>query len=51
MVLKVSYSVLFIGPRRDCWRGAPRTIGVCELPAVGHLEPWTFLDFFVGKGD
>lgn len=51
MVLKMSYSVLFIGPRGDCWHKAPGIIEVCELAAVGHLEPWTFLDFLVGKGE
>ena len=45
----MNYSVLFIGPRGDCWQRAPRPIEVCELAAVGHLEPWTFWTSLWGR--
>lgn len=51
MIMKMPYAVLLIDPRGDSWNGASRTIGVYELLAMGHLEPWTILDFFVGEED
>lgn len=51
MIMKMPYAVLFISPRGDSWNGASRTIGVYKLVAMGHLEPWTILNFFVREGD